>query len=171
METNNTDPCTIKVSRPDLGPRPIASVVPVVARISFNRAAPGVFQLMEAWAGIVGHALSEVTVPRRLSQATLTIVCSGSMAMELQHSSSELISRINQYLGTEAVRRLRFVQTLAVRIPSRVRARSTVSVEQAACQAVADLPDGPLRTALAALGRAVLCNFDSSLGTQARAGD
>jgi hypothetical protein len=170
METNNTDPGITKVLRPDRGPRPIASVVPVVARISFNRAAPGVFQLMEAWAGIVGPALADVTLPRRLSQATLTIVCSGPMAMELQHSSIELIKRINQYLGAGAVRRLRFVQSLVVRTPSRAEPRPTVSMEQAASQAVAGLPEGPLRTALAALGRAVLCLSESPLGTQSRTG-
>ena len=46
---------------------------------------------MEAWSGIVGPILADLTVPRRLSQGTLTIGCSGPVAMELQHLSTELL--------------------------------------------------------------------------------
>jgi len=81
------------------GRGPMAALVPSVARVAFSKAAPGVSQLIEAWAGIVGPALADATMPRRLSQATLTINCSGPMAMELQHASAELISRINRYFG------------------------------------------------------------------------
>jgi hypothetical protein len=35
--------------------------------------------------------------------------------MELQHPSIQLLARINQYLGKQMVRRLRFVQTHAGR--------------------------------------------------------
>ena len=150
------------------GPRPIASLVPVVARAAFGRATPGVGQLAEAWAGIVGSTLADATTPRRLSQGTLTIGCSGPVAMELQHLSGELIGRINQYLGSEAVRHLRFVQTLVARTPARSRPRPTEAVEKAASEAVANLPDGPLRSALAALGRAVLTESASRLGKQPR---
>jgi hypothetical protein len=123
---------------------------------------------MEAWAGIVGPALADVTTPRRLSQGTMTIGCSGPVAMELQHLSTELVARINQYLGSQAVRRLRFVQTAVARTPARLRPRLPEGVEMAASEAVADLPDGPLRTALAALGRAVLSESASRLRKQPR---
>jgi len=56
-------------------------------------------------------------VPRRLGQGTLTIGCAGPVAMELQHLSNEVLGRINQYLGTQAVLRLRFVQITAARAP------------------------------------------------------
>jgi hypothetical protein len=121
---------------------------------------------MEAWAGIVGPALGDVTTPRRLSQGTLTIGCSGPVAMELQHLSTELLVRINQYLGSHAVRRLRFVQITAMRVLARPKPRPSEAVQAAAAQAVARLADGPLRTALAALGRAVLSESASRLGQQ-----
>jgi hypothetical protein len=152
-----------KLSRPVHGPRPIAAVVPVVTRNAFNRAAPGVAQLMEAWAGIVGPALAEVTTPRRLSQGTLTIGCSGPVAMELQHLAPEVIGRINQYLGSQAVRRLRFVQITALRAPVRPAPRPA---RAAVPDSVAQLAAGPLQTALAALGRAVLTESASRLGKQ-----
>src|SRR5580698_10762203 len=120
ISDGNTHAGMTKLSRPVHGPRPIAAVVPVVTRNAFNRAAPGVAQLMEAWAGIVGPALAEVTTPRRLSQGTLTIGCSGPVAMELQHLSIEVLARINQYLGSQVARRLRFVQFTAVRAPVRL---------------------------------------------------
>jgi hypothetical protein len=76
--------------------------------------------------------------------------------MELQHLSVELIARINQSLGTQTVRRLRFVQSLPVLTVARPVQRPNEVAEKIALEAVADLPDGPLRAALAALGRAVL---------------
>ncbi len=138
------------------GPRSIGALVPAVARTAFQRSGLGVAQLMEAWTGIVGPTLAEATTPRRLSQGTLTIGCSGPMAMELQHLATELIDRINQYLGTSTVRRLRFVQILGTRPSVRTRTPPTADVERAASDAVANIPEGPLRDALAQLGRAVL---------------
>jgi hypothetical protein len=155
-----------KHPRPVHGPRPIAAVVPVVTRNAFNRAAPGVAQLMEGWAGIVGPALAEVTTPRRLSQGTLTIGCSGPVAMELQHLAPQVVGRINQYRGSQAVQRLRFVQIAALRAPTRVKPRPSEAAEAAVSQAVAQLAAGPLQTALAALGRAVLSESASRLGNQ-----
>jgi hypothetical protein len=86
--------------------------------------------------------------------------------MELQHLSTELIGRINQYLGSQPVKRLRFVQTLAARTPPRQRPRLTEAARMAASDAVALVPEGSLRTALAALGRAVLSESPSRLGKQ-----
>jgi hypothetical protein len=166
ISDDDTHPGMTKLLRYVHGPRPIAAVVPVVTRNAFNRASPGVAQLMEAWPGIVGSALAEVTRPRRLSQGTLTIGCSGPVAMELQHLSTEVLSRINQYLGSQAVRRLRFVQITAMRAPVRPKPTPSKAAEAAAAQAVAQLAAGPLRTALAALGRAVLSESASRLGEQ-----
>jgi hypothetical protein len=143
-------------------------VVPVVTRNAFNRSAPGVAVLIEAWAGIVGPALADVTTPRRLSQGTLTIGCSGPVAMELQHLSIEVLVRINQYLGSRAVRRLRFVQIAVVRAPAHPRPRATAALETATPGSLAQLAAGPLRTALAALGRAVLGESASRLEQQLR---
>ena len=123
---------------------------------------------MEAWAGIVGPVLAELTVPRRLVRGTLTIGCSGPVAMELQHLSAELVGRINQYLGATPVSHLRLVQDLTARPPPRPRSPVDPAVAAAASQAVADLPDGPLRQALADLGRAVLSETPSRLGSQPR---
>ena len=69
---------------------------------------------------------------------------------------TELISRINRYFGNRALRRLRFVQVLTARSMVRKVARPNPLAIEAASRAVADLPEGPLKSALAALGQAVL---------------
>ena len=152
--------------RPVHGPRPIAALIPVVTRAAFRHRMPGAYQLLEAWSGIVGPELAAVTMPRRLFRQTLTIHCLGPVAMELQHVSNELIGRINQYLGSQGVQRLRFLQTLAPRAippsksslanPSLAKSAVTAAMETTADAAVAAVPEGPLRAALASLGRAVL---------------
>ena len=138
------------------GPRTIAALIPVITRPAFSRAIPGAYQLLEAWSGIVGPELAAATVPKRLNRGTLTIACAGPVAMELQHLSGELIGRVNRYLGAQTVHRLRFMQTLAPRAVSPAKPPPTIEVEKAADKAVEGLPAGPLRDALAALGRAVL---------------
>jgi hypothetical protein len=180
MADEDTDRGMTKLSRPVHGtrpvggssraggPRPIAALVPGITRAAFGRASPGLAQLMEAWVGIVGPTIADITVPRRMARGTLTIGCSGPVAMELQHLSGELIGRINQYLGSQAVAQLRLVQDLTARPPPRSRPQTDPAVAAAAAEAVADLPEGPLRTALAALGQAVLNESPSRLGSQPR---
>ncbi len=92
------------------GPRPLGALVPGLTRPAFRRRSPAAAQLLSDWAAVVGPALAAVTQPRRLSGTTLTLACSGPIAMELQHMSNELIARINGHLGRAAVARLRFVQ-------------------------------------------------------------
>ncbi len=154
--------------RPVHGPRPLAALVPALIKPAFAQAGPGVAQLMEAWPGIVGPSLADATTPKKLGQGSLTIACSGPVAMELQHLSVELTARINQYLGNQTVQRLRFVQTRTIRPPARAAPRPTPATVKAADDAVADLPEGPLRAALAGLGRAVLTESASRLGKQPR---
>lgn len=137
------------------GPRPVGALVPALTRAAFRRRAPGTAQVLADWDSIVGPALAAVTLPRRLSAGTLTIACSGPIAMELQHLSGELIARINSGLGAQVVATLRFVQ-IAPETPVALPAPS-VSPQSAARaeSAVESLPDGELRAALEALGRAV----------------
>jgi hypothetical protein len=138
------------------GPRPIGALLLGVTRAAFRRRAPGTAQVLADWTAIVGPALAAETLPRRLSGGTLTIVCSGPIAMELQHLSGELIQRINTALGGPVVKAVRFTQvTLAAApaappappVPPEVAARAESAVE--------GLSDASLRAALTALGRAV----------------
>jgi hypothetical protein len=153
----------MKPARSVHGPRSIASVVPVVVRPAFNRAAPAIAQLVEAWPAIVGPAIAAVTTPRRLTQGALTIGCPGPVAMELQHLSPELLERINRHLGSDQIRRLRFAQSMChpARHPPR---RGGGNEPEMTLQTADRLPDGPLRSALLALGHALLSESASRLG-------
>jgi hypothetical protein len=117
---------------------------------------------MADWTGIVGPLLASVSAPRRLSGSTLTISCSGPVAIELQHYAVELIERINIHLGSPTVRALRFVQTgLPGPHPAVPPVRVSPAAAAAAESAVSALPEGELREALAALGRVVLAGDPS----------
>src|SRR5947209_95459 len=73
------------------GPRALGALVPAVTRAAFRRRAPATAQVLTDWAAIVGPALADVTLPRRLQGGTLSISCAGPIAMELQHLTTELL--------------------------------------------------------------------------------
>jgi hypothetical protein len=141
-------------SRHLFGPRAVGALVPGLVRPAFRKRAPATAQVLADWEAIMGPAIAAVTAPRKLFSGSLVIACSGPMALELQHLAPQLMARINGHLGRVAVTRLRFVQDApaAVARPKRPR---PAAVAQARA-AVAGLPEGDLRDALEALGRAVL---------------
>jgi hypothetical protein len=148
------------------GPRPVGALVPGLTRAAFRRRAPGTAQVLADWAAIVGPALAAVTLPRRLSAGTLTIACSGPIAMELQHLSGELIARINTTLGAGVATALRFVQTAPdspMAIPPRPPSPQSLTRAESA---VESLPSGELRDALTALGRAVFSASETPPSTR-----
>lgn len=146
------------------GPRPLGALLPGITRAALRRHTPAAAQVMADWPAIIGPALAAVTTPRRLAAGTLTLACAGPIALELQHLGDQVIARINAHLGSPAVLRLRFVQTApmapvapAPQGPKRAREQAAAQAAgQAAEAVVAHLPNGELRDALAALGRAVL---------------
>ena len=130
------------------GPRTLSSLLPAITRPALRSRNAAAAQLIADWETVVGPALAGVTVPRRLSAGTLTLACAGPAALELQHQSQMLIGRINGHYGRLLVDRLRFVQddTALVRMPPPAPRGAPPPVE------IPDMPEGPLRDALAALG-------------------
>ena len=139
------------------GPRPVGALVPRLTRAAFRRRAPATAQVLADWAVIVGPALAAVTTPRRLVHGTLTIACAGPIALELQHLATEVMARINGHFGVETVTALRFVQTTAHERPLKASPLPPDPTRLADIETtLADLPEGALRDALTALGRAML---------------
>lgn len=132
------------------GPRAIGALLPAVIRPALRNRSPAAAQLIAEWAAIVGPALAARTVPRRLAAGTLTIVCSGPVALELQHLTSAVIARINTYFGRKLVERLRFAQDVLPALAS-----APAPPQQSAPQPIPGLPPGELHDALAALGAAL----------------
>jgi hypothetical protein len=145
------------------GPRPVGALMPRLTRAVFRRRSPATAQVMADWPAIVGPAIAAVTTPRRLAAGTLTIACAGPIAMELQHLAGEVIARINGHLGSQAVTALRFVQTPELLAPLAPLPQVPDPAKIAAVDAaVGALPEGELRGALAALGRAMLMSPNRS---------
>lgn len=132
------------------GPRHLGALLPPITRPAFRKRAPAAAQILADWDAVVGPALAAATAPRRLAGGTLTLACTGPIALELQHRSAEILGRVNAYLGTRAAERLRLVQEAPAplaALPPRRAPRPEPKLP--------GIPDGPLRDALAALGRAL----------------
>jgi hypothetical protein len=137
------------------GPRSLGSLVPSITRQTYRKRNPASAQIIADWEIIVGPKVASTTVPRRLDRGVLTIACAGPAAMDLHYMGVEVIKRINTHLGGQPVHSLKFTQTGMPRTPPQVRPSPPEAIVEAEA-AVADLPDGELKSALAALGRVVI---------------
>ena len=147
-------PLPYEEPRPELGLRPLGTLVPRLTRPAFKRRSPAGALLMAEWTEIVGPAIAAVTVPRRLTGSTLTIACSGPVAMELQHLGPQLIGRINAALGAVTVEALRFVQQ-APAAARKAPVRPAAPLPETVRGALDTVGNAPLRDALARLARGV----------------
>lgn len=138
------------------GPRPLGALVPALTRPAFKRKSPAGAQIMADWPELVGPALAAVSQPLRLSAGTLTLACSGPVAMELQHLAPQLAGRINAALGRVAVERFRFVQRAPASAATRTTARPAPAALPAHVEsALEGIASPELREALARLARGV----------------
>ena len=101
---------------------------------------------------IVGPKLAAITVPRRLDRRRADHCLRRPGGDGPAHLSGELINRINTHLGGQPVHSLRFTQAGMPRQPPPA-APPPPEAAAGAEAAVAGLPDGELRAALASLGR------------------
>jgi hypothetical protein len=130
--------------------------------------------LKARWREIVGETLAAHTEPAKLSRprngsgATLELKVEGPAATLIQHQAPDLLARVNLFLGSGAVERLRIVQGVVKRArPSagpaeaaqarrRRAAPLDAGVEAELAAGVAPAGEGPLKNALMRLGREVL---------------
>lgn len=164
-----------KRTRPQRAPIPVAGrALTKTLKALDTRFGQGADGLKARWTEIVGEALARRTEPSKLIKsrtgegASLEIRVEGPSAALIQHQGPDILARVNLFLGSGAVERLRIVQG-----PLRGGAKRTGSADKAAVRrhaagpldaaaekALADglaaFPDGPLKAALARLGREVL---------------
>jgi hypothetical protein len=128
---------------------------PIVAR----HGGGALVRVKAEWRSIIGAEIAAVTWPEALGPGgVLKLRVVPAAALELQHRAPLVIDRINGYFGRPAVTRLILVQRnlpLAPPEPRRIGPLSTDG-EAAIEQKIAGIADPELRTALSALGRAVL---------------
>jgi hypothetical protein len=155
MADDDTDTGMAGPARFVYGPRALASLVPEVTRQTYRKHNPASARIMADWEIIVGPKVASMTVPRRLDRGVLTIACAGPAAMDLHYMGIVVINRINTHLGGQPVHSLKFTQAGMPRKPPAARARPPEAILEAEA-AVVGLPDGDLKSALAALGRVVI---------------
>lgn len=154
-------------------PTPVGELIGGVIDPMLRRRAGISVMLVQSWEEIAGPRLAEVTRPermawpRRLSEeepfrpATLVVACEAVAAMRLQHEGSDVVARVNAFLGFEAVDRIRIVQKPvkhAARPALPARRALTAEEERALSRRVAGIEDGGLREALDRLGHSVLAS-------------
>ncbi|GBR05689.1 DUF721 domain-containing protein [Asaia siamensis] len=140
--------------------RALGSILPQVTKPAFSKRAAPAIRLILDWAEIVGPALAAQTEPRRVSAGTLTIACTGPVALELQHLAPQLIERINTHCGplrsgrdlrfddgSILVRKLRILQD-----PSIVRPVTPAARPMPQPVSIPDMKEGDLQAVLARLG-------------------
>ncbi|MDE2238304.1 MAG: DUF721 domain-containing protein [Rhodospirillales bacterium] len=131
----------------NFAPRGIAAILAPVTRPAFRRRAPAAAQILADWPQLAGPELAARAAPLKFAGGTLTLGCTGPMAMELQMTAPQIIARLNLALGHNAVERLRFEQQAprpASTPPARAAPRNTAPPPR-------NLPTGELGAALARL--------------------
>jgi hypothetical protein len=131
--------------------RGIAALLAPVLKPAFKRRAPAAAHLLADWETLAGPALAARAVPVKFAGGTLTLGCTGPVAMELQLVGPQIIDRLNLALGNRMIERLRFEQ----RAPA-IRPVAAPGLSVAAPPPPADLPEGPLGEALAKLHLGVM---------------
>jgi hypothetical protein len=142
---NSTPPAVIEARR-NYAPRGIAGLLGPVVRPAFRKRAPAAAQLLADWPQLAGPDLAARAAPVKFAGGTLTLACTGPVAMELQLLAPQIMSRLNLSLGHAMIERLRFVQ----QAPS-IDAPKAPPMHAAPIKIPENLPDGPLGEALASL--------------------
>lgn len=127
--------------------------------------------MIQSWEEIVGTRLAQSTRPEKLNwprrmneddpfePAVLVIACEGASALRLQHEAGEVVSRVNAFLGFNAVGRIRIVQKpVAPLAPNRPRGPRPLTKGEAISLSdrVEAIEDDGLRAALERLGASVI---------------
>ena len=128
---------------------------------------PGALQAR--WREIVGPEIARRTEPVKLGKprngagAAREIRVAGAAAAIVQHQSAEILARVNLFLGSGAVERLRIVQgplrprpEAPAKTPRRRLPPLDAAAEAELAASLAHAPDTALKAALTALGRGVL---------------
>jgi hypothetical protein len=119
--------------------------------------------LVLRWAAIVGTSLAQRCLPQRLSGkseegATLTLLADDRAALELQHQTPQLISKINTYFGRTVVKKIKvIVGDLPQPVAALPVVRPLTAAEEATLtEATGAIEDPALKAAFARLGRYAL---------------
>ncbi len=152
---------------PRAGPPVQKQVQPLLKSLQarFEANDDGAGKLKGRWNEVVGEQLSKLCEPVRIIKGkgkpgTLEVRVAGAYAPLIQHQSQVVIDRINLYLGTGTIDRLRLIQgPLSVKPQATQPARPkplNATEELRLRDEVSNVANEKLREALLKLGRGVL---------------
>ncbi|MFC4625082.1 DUF721 domain-containing protein [Daeguia caeni] len=168
------------MSEPDSrsGFRPLADSASGLIDPVLQKRAGISLSLLQSWEDIVGPVIGTASRPLRIvwprraheddpfRPATLVIACEGFAALKIQHETSEIISRVNGFLGFAAIDRIRIEQKPPVLSPRRDRQRPVAlgaADERRIEKATETIEDDALRAALARLGKSILARKQQAM--------
>lgn len=149
-------------------PPPAGRMLTSTMKALDERFGQGPQALQARWREIVGEPIARRCEPVKVIKgragqpSTLEIRVDGPAAALIQHQAAEIVSRVNLFLGTGTIGRLRIVQgplrpaAAAARPQPRRPAPLDAAQEAELKRSLAEAPDGPLKAALEELGRNIL---------------
>jgi hypothetical protein len=144
-----------------MAPRPLARTLPKITRPALEKRGAAFAALIAGWNDALGAALAQSSLPERLTQpgGVLTVrVAGGGAALEFQHLQTQIVERLNAYLGFAAVSRIALRQA-PMPIRSVVEEPPAPGLSAAAARdiaaAVGGVEDPELRARLEQWGRAI----------------
>ena len=153
------------------GAQPVADLASKILDPVLRKRAGISVALVQSLEEIVGERIArsslpeKIVWPRRMSEydpfepATLVVACEGMAALALQHETSEVIARVNAFLGFAAVGRIRILQKpVAVDAPPKRRGPAKLDASDTAHvkNMTREIESDDLRDALERLGAEVI---------------
>ncbi len=150
---------------------PVSDLASAILDPVVRRRAGMSLALIQSWDEIVGESLGRLSRPEKIAwprrsheddpfqPATLVVACEGIAALRLQHMTSEIVSRVNAFLGFAAIGKVRFVQKQVAppEPPRRPQPRPLRPDESARVAGmVSGIEHEGLKAALERLGRSVI---------------
>lgn len=136
-----------------MSPRALAATLPKVTKAVFAKHGRVYGTIVAEWPSIVGAALAEDSLPEKLTGSVLTVRVSSGVAMQLQHAMPQVLERINAYIGSAAVERLRLVQAPVSRRARKPLPPAEPPADPRIESEVSGVADSELRRSLSRFGR------------------
>ncbi len=147
--------------------KPLSALLASVFSDAFAKQGFASRELVTRWAEIAGEDIAAYSEPLKIQwprpvegqkqePATLILRVEGPRALEIQHSSTVILERVNRFFGWSAIGKLALRQAPLSRRAKRnvVKSPDAAAVEKEAAQLMT-VEDGDLRAALARLGATI----------------
>ncbi|HEX2652697.1 MAG TPA: DciA family protein [Xanthobacteraceae bacterium] len=146
--------------------RPLSQLVGQYLADTFAKQGFASTKLVTHWPDIVGAEIAKHSEPIKIQwprsddphvqdPGTLVLRVEGPAAIEIQHLSSVILDRVNQFFGWRAIGKIALRQAPLTRRPPKKAATGPDPEITARLHATLDIEDGALRQALARLGGSI----------------